>query len=365
LKTAPALAAAPATEHTAVSRRLFSGWTALWFSPANPVALCRLRLLSGLLFIGWLLPFSGQLEALFGLHGWFDRTAYVAANALPNGPPEPFGWSLLYLVGGSSTLLTAFYWTALAVFLLFALGICVRLTAVLSWVMVVSFLATPAASYDADYLVALIAFYIMVGHLLLGQWSRDLSPLERILGPRDIGLLAWFLDSRSDREPTPSYGANLAVRLLQVHFAIVVVISGLHKLQSGDWWSGVAFWYPMHPPFETTEAGIQAEAAAGSVDRVLFVLSLSEYLVLAWQLGFPLFAWKKSRRTVLLGGAAIGWLGCVFLYKLPVFGPVYMIGCLSFLLPEEWLGVQRFWSRLTAKAPAVAEKRVRFQPRVR
>jgi hypothetical protein len=365
LKTAPTLVPAAAATRTPAPRPLFPGWTGFWFTPVSPTALCRMRALSGLLLIFWLLPFSGHLEAFYGLHGWFDRPAYVEANRLPNGPPEPFGWSLLYVVGGNSALLTAFYWTTLAIFLLFALGVCVRLTGVLSWAMVVSFLATPAASYDADYLVALITFYMMVGHLLLWQWSRELSPVERILGLRAVGVLSWLLGKRSDEESVPSYGANLALRLLQVHFAIVVVISGLHKLQSGDWWSGVAFWYPLHPPFETTEASIEAERAAGSPDSRLFLLSLSEYLVLVWQLGFPLFAWKKSWRPVLLGGAVIGWIGCAFVYKLPLFGPVYMLGCLSFVTPEEWFGLERFWRRLTAKAPATSEKRLKFQPRVR
>ena len=54
----------------------------------------------------------------------------------------------------------------------------------------------------------------------------------------------------SRRQSSPSIAANLTVRLVQVHFAIVLVVSGLHKLQFGDWWSGVAWWYPLNPPFE-------------------------------------------------------------------------------------------------------------------
>jgi hypothetical protein len=365
LSSPPVTAALTATPR---SRRFFTNWTDFWFSPVNPVALCRLRFFSGLLFFFWLLPFAGNVEALYGLNGWFDRTAYLQASAPPN--PQEFGWSLLYVVGGNAATLKAVYWGALGIFLLFALGICVRVTALLSWLMVVSFLATPAASFDADSLVAVIAFYMLIGHLFIGQWSRASSPLERIFGPRDVGLPSLFMDRQADREPVGSYAANLAVRLLQVHFAIVVVASGLHKLQSGDWWSGWAFWYPMHPPYETTQAIIEAEAkasvdaATGTISGKFFWISLCEYLVLAWQIGFPLFAWKKNWRVLLLGGAVIGWLGCVFLYKLPVFGPAYMIGCLSFLTPEEWLGLKRFLSRFAPRASAAAERTTRFQPRV-
>jgi hypothetical protein len=122
-----------------------------------------------------------------------------------------------------------------------------------------------------------------------------------------------------------------------VHFALVVVVSALHKLQSGDWWAGVAFWYPLHPPFQTTPDSLQAEAA--HAQSTLFFLSLAQYLVLAWQLGFPFFAWRRGWRPVLLGGAMIGWIGCLAIYKQPLFGPIYCISALSYLTPAEWIAI--------------------------
>jgi len=113
--------------------------------------------------------------------------------------------------------------------------------------------------------------------------------------------------------------------------------TGLFKLQSGDWWSGVAFWYPMHGPFQTTADTLAAERAGAG--RQLFFLSLCQYLFLAWELGFPLFAWRRSLRVVLLGGAVIGWIGCLAIYREPLFGPIFFIGALSFLTPSEWLGI--------------------------
>jgi hypothetical protein len=144
----------------------------------------------------------------------------------------------------------------------------------------------------------------------------------------------------------PSYAANLALRLLQVHFALVVVVSGLHKLQFGDWWSGMAFWYPLHPPLETTADTLRADAAHR--DAYLFFLSLAQYVVLAWQICFPLFAWRNRLRPVLLIGALLGWAGSVFLYREPLFGPVLCIGCLSYLTAAEW---QALRGRLTRGFP--------------
>jgi hypothetical protein len=127
--------------------------------------------------------------------------------------------------------------------------------------------------------------------------------------------------------------ANLALRLLQVHLAIAIFASGLHKLQFGDWWAGIALWYPLHPPMEVTPSSIGSSAAIRSS---LTILSLAAYLILAWQLAFPAFAWRSRWRPVLLGGALIGWLGCALLYQAPIFGPALCIGCLSYISADEW-----------------------------
>jgi hypothetical protein len=295
--------------------------------------------LSGLLFLLWLVPLAGQQQALFGMHGWFDRQAYIETSRLPEGPPVPVGWSLLYLAGSDAlqnqwvNMMDALWWGAVAVFALFTLGLWVRVTAVLTWVLVVSFLASPAVNYDADYLLAVLAFYLMLGYVFLGQWSQPLSLAGRILGPRDAFLFA-SRGEDAERGNPPSYAANLAVRLLQVHFALIMVVSGLHKLQFGEWWGGVAYWYPLHPPFTTTPADIRAEAAHASL--TLFCLSLVEYLALAWQIGFPAFAWRRRWRMMLLGGAGLSWIGSIWFYGQPLFGPLYFIACLSYLTPAEW-----------------------------
>ena len=331
------------TEGPAPSRFL-SGWTRFWFTAVDPCGLHGLRVLSGLLFLLWLVPLAGQQGALFGLDGWFDRQAYLDASRLPEGPPVSLGWSLLFLTGSNPALVDALWWGAVAVFILFTLGLWVRVTAVLTWVLVVSFLASPAVNYDADYLLAILAFYLMIGYVLLGQWSWPLSPTGRLLGPRNVFLFRSVREEAEGSNP-PSHAANLALRLLQVHFALIMVVSGLHKLQFGEWWGGVAYWYPLHPPFSTTPADIRAEAAhAGAT---LFFLSLVQYIALAWQIGFPAFAWRRRWRLVLLAGAALSWIGSIYVYGQPLFGPLYFIACLSYLTPAEWEWLTAWTVQLT------------------
>src|SRR5205085_11354471 len=124
------------------------------------------------------------------------------------------------------------------------------------------------------------------------------------------------------------------VRLLQVHFAIVVLMSAFHKLQVGDWWEGTALWYPLHRPFETSED--QFLRHLSDYRSYMTMLSFAGYATLAWQFAFPYFAWRPRWRPVLLGGAAVAWLGNGFVYRLPLFGPGIFICCLAYLTPEEW-----------------------------
>lgn len=294
-------------------------WSRFWLTPVDPVGLHAVRVLAGLLFLGWLLPLAGQ-TSFFSLTGWFDTRAFVETSRLPNGSPAPVGWSLLYLCGDNPVHVQAAYWTSIGVLVLFTFGVWPRVTAVLTWIIVVSYTFSPVTSIDADYLLIVLAFYLMLGYLFLGQWSQQLTPRERILG------------GRPSRQP--SHAAGLALRLIQVHFAVVVVTSGLHKLQFGDWWSGVAYWYPLNPPFEVTRDSLRSRAASAAT--YLGWLSLIQYVALAWQLTFPLFAWRRSWRVLLLAGGVCGWIGSVAICRQPLLGPLLLVVCLSYLSAEEW-----------------------------
>jgi hypothetical protein len=338
----------------ALTRRLLApaqAWVRFWFTPAKPAALHATRLLGGLLFLAWLLPLVGHVDALFGLDGWFDGQAYREAGRLADAP-VPLGWSLLYLAGQSRALLYALYGLSLLVLALFTAGVWPRLTAPLAWVVVASFLANPVARADGDELLAILALYLAAGCVLFGLRRG------RLAGPAFV----WPLGGRriDGAAPPASYVANLALRLLQVHLAVVVLVSGLHKLQFGDWWAGVAYWYPLHRPFETTPEMIRARAA--NPGSYLFFLSLAQYAALAWQLTFPLFAWRRAWRPVLLAGGVLGWLGAALLYREPLFGPALFVGCLSYLAPEEWLALRglvgRAWRHMLRpeEARPVAEQ---------
>jgi hypothetical protein len=357
---------------------LIPTWNRFWFASVDPFNLHLVRLLAGLLFLGWLLPFAYEVEAFYGRDGWFDQSALDALAAQPDGFPPQNLWSILYLFGTSATLLTAAYWTAIGLLVLFTLGVWPRLTALLTWVIVLSFSVNLAASYDGEVLLIVLAFYLMVGYLFhgLGDASatckllaalfllpvlllaRVIPPLRRrlqpltswLLGPTGFkslleaegvrrlfrpGLVWPLRRSRAATSFRESVAANVALRLMQVHFAIIMLATALHKLQYGDWWAGVTFWHFVYPPFDVNaDKFYRTYVMSGTT--YLIALSALAYLNLAWQLAFPFFAWRPRWRPLLLGGAAIGWLGSVVLYELPLFGPALCIFCLSYLSAADW-----------------------------
>lgn len=330
----------------AASTGPLQAWTRFWFAPRNPFGLHLVRVLTGILLLAWLLPLASDLQAFFGPQGLFDRRAFAEAAKLTDGPPKALGWSLLYLGGFSAGMVKAVYWSSIAVIALFTLGVGTRITGVLTWIAVASFTANPAFDDEVDPLLVMLTLYLAGGYLLLGLRHGGTSWLERIFG-RLNNLLLGGLPRRYDEPAPKSVAANVVLRLIQVHLAIIVITSGLHKLQFGEWWSGIAFWFPLQPTLELTTQRLREMVPDATTYLVL--LSVGVYGTLAWELFFPVFAWRKGlSRLLLLGGAALGVIGSTVIYHAPLFGSAVAIACLAFVSESEWTSVGRLFGRIPA-----------------
>lgn len=337
------------TGNDRLGARVWAAWQRFWFAAVDPTGLHAIRALSCLLFVFWLAPLAGDYGAFFGLGGWFDRDAFVDAS---QSAPFPIGWSIAFLFGDLPMITYAF---SLASFVLFGLGVATRITGVFTWVCVVSHLANPALHYDADWLLAILAFYLMVAYLLLGQLSGGLTTVERIVGPGGAWLSPWRTTPHA-----PSFAARFVLRLMQVHFAIVVVTSALHKLQYADWWAGASFWYWMNPPESITALSIRDMRSSANASLVF--ISLATYVTLAWQFAFPAIAFARQTRWLLLSGAAVAWLANSWLFDWPFFGALFFVVCLTYLTPEEWTAWFARIRGLRTAAPTAPEK-PKFRPR--
>lgn len=329
-----------------VVRRAADAWSRFWFSPVDPLAMGVVRSATGFVALAWLIALAGSADAVFGLNGWFDRHAFAEAAALPQGPPRAFGWSPLYLIGDHPAVLQLIYVAAIIIVGLLIIGVWPRLTAPATWLTIVSFGENPATETDDLVILGILSLYLAVGYGFLGFCGPG-SISRRLAGPLVVGP---FLPRATER---PSLAANVAMRLLQVHFAVVVVASGLHKLQFGDWWAGVALWYQLYPPLDTTLAA--ARTHADDATGYLRLLSALAYAVLAWQIAFPAFAWRSETRWLLLAGALAGAVGLVWLYGMPVFGPAFAVGCLTYVTSGEWRSAGALLARRVRTAEIAAE----------
>src|SRR5262249_31319522 len=144
---------------TEETRGFVAAWMRFWFTPVDPVGLHGIRILFGLLLVFWLLILFGYQQDFFGFAGWLDWQAVLETAKLanmPGGPPPPPAWSILYWCGNDANLVNLVYWGSVVVALLFTAGIAPRLTAVLTWVIVVSFVANPILFFDADQLLVVV-----------------------------------------------------------------------------------------------------------------------------------------------------------------------------------------------------------------
>lgn len=324
-------------------KRGIEAWQRFWFTAVDPIGLDGVRVLAGSLIFCWLAAFAGHQYGFFSLDGWFDRVAYREASILPEEVRPIMSWSLLYLAPNAITL-HVFFFASLITVALFTLGIATRLTSVLTWLIVASFTANPAIFHGGDVLLLILSLYLMVGYLLdgLGTYFADgeerLTAGELLFGARGHRIFGNRAAAR------PSVAANVTLRLIQIHLAIVLFSSGVHKLQSSLWWSGAALWFPLHPPFSTSIDDVLASAP--NANLIMIVLSFCGYAMIAWEISFPFVMWRPSWRPIMLTGAALGWFGNVFVFGLPIFGPAIFIGCLAFLPAESW----RSWVERLATA---------------
>lgn len=310
-------------------------WRQFWFAPADPIGMHAIRVMFGLMAVAWLISFFGHQRALLGIDGWADRQTYREIQDAMNfgdGPPVPLGWSLTFLAT-TPTATDGFYFASIIAAILFTVGIVPRITGVLVWLAIASFTENPATRYGGDVYLIVFSMYLAMGYVLFGLETDFAGRLGRLLGRR----LPWFFGTssfgRQSNVANASVAANFTMRLLQVHMAVMMTASGLHKLQISEWWSGTALWLP-RPAFHTS---LEEALAVPFAPRLwLIVLSLSACLIITWQVSFPFLMWQRRWRPTMILAAVMGCAAHAFLYRLPTFGPAVVVGCLTFIGAEQW-----------------------------
>jgi len=304
------------------------GWNAFFFTPADPTPLALIRVAVGALAFWSLLVYGLDLRAFFGSEGGADPDALRFVQ----GREKPLAWTFWNLVPDAA--LGPVWVAVLATLLCFTVGLFSRVTAVLAWVILVSTVRrSPVSQFGFDQAMTTLSFYLAV----TGSSGRAVS-LDRFLARWRLAR-AEVAPGRRRRDgrwalpsgvPGPSVGANLALRLIQLHLCLIYGMAGIAKLQGAAWWNGLAIW------------GTLASAEFRLIDftglaAYPWVLNALTHGALALELSYPVLIWVPRLRPLLLALAVGLHVGIGLTAPgLTEFGLAMIAANLAFV-PGPWL----------------------------
>jgi hypothetical protein len=149
--------------------------------------------------------------------------------------------------------------------------------------------------------------------------------------------------------PAPRVSANLALRLVQIHFCIIYLASGLSKLMGQPWWNGTAIWITMAvPEYWPLQIGYYQSLLKFLCDhRWLWetVMTGSVAYTLCTEISFPFLVWNRKLRWWMITLAVVLHTGIAMTMGLRTFS-LLMLTMLCAFVPQEV--VERWRSRLQA-----------------
>ncbi len=126
--------------------------------------------------------------------------------------------------------------------------------------------------------------------------------------------------------------SHIAWRLMQIQVCVIYAYSGMEKLRGFGWWNGSAFW-------DVLSAGHLQRFDLSFVSHAPVLLSGMAYLLLLWELYFPVLVWMPRLRLPMLAFGVFLHLGIYFFMNLPSFGFMMISLYVLFLKENEIEGV--------------------------
>jgi uncharacterized membrane protein YphA (DoxX/SURF4 family) len=353
-------------------------WLGFWFNPADLTTLGAVRICAGALFTFILFTYSINFQNMLGEHAWvsddlmrklryeqpFWRETMAwfepAEEALPDNRREVdelnryysewevdkrrmyrFGtpaWSIWHHVTKPPWNVVVHVCLILAS-ILFTIGFCTRVTAVVVWLGAVSYVNRAVSTYfGMDTMMNNILIYLMIGGIL-GASGGALS-VDRL-------LVRWWQRRSGNQaarrsDPCPSYLAqvsgNFVLRLIQINFCIIYMASGLSKLQGASWWNGNAMWgvsanAEFNPLYLGPYLGLLTFLChhrwlweAAMTGGAIFTLGL--------EISFSYLVWMPKWRWIMIIGAVMMHMGIALQMGLVGFSLSMLTMLLAFVPPD-------------------------------
>jgi hypothetical protein len=335
---------------TAILRAAARGWDRFWFTPRDPTGLGLIRICVGiiLLYVHFAYCF-GLVRDYVGKDAWLNDgvnhngVLHWMRYELPAAAPANdwsdnvidlgkggFIWSIYFHVQDPLWIWVIHISVLVAMFL-FTIGFCTRVTGVLTWLGVITYIhRTPALLFGMDTMTNLAALYLMVSPcgaaLSVDRWLA-LRRERRKHGP------GWV-----PPPPEPLVSATFASRLIQINFCIIYFASGTSKLLGTSWWNGTApNMVLLNWNFAPFSVGLYSQALT-SLARTRWLweifMSVGVVFTLFVELGLPFLVWNRRLRWFMVCGSILLHTAIGLFMNLVTFSLVMICMVLAFLPPE-------------------------------
>jgi len=303
-------------------KSLAAAWNDFWFAPADPTSLGLIRLLVGGMLVYTHIIWGTQLSAFFGSTGW-QRAATL--GVIQDDMIVPSFWWLV-----SDAWLLPVHCLSLVILVLFWIGFATRVTSVLSLIITISYIyRVQMAGFGLDQLNTILCLYLCIGPsgatLSVDRWLA-VRKARRARKDQSNPVATDLMDGLPVAR---SSSANLALRLMQIHFCVIYAWAGLSKVQGPAWWNGEAVWLAF--------ANLEYQTVDMTwVAWYPWLAELMTHTSLAWELSFAALIWVRPLRPLML---AIGFLlhvGIGGAMGMWTFGLIMIFGHVCFW-PNAWV----------------------------
>jgi len=302
-------------------RHAWEGWSAFFFRPADALPLGVVRIGVGSLLVWNLLVLGLDLPDYLGSEGWIGPEA----NAQYLAEHTPGAWSIWFWV--PDRWLWPAWGACVAFAASFTLGFYSRTTALLSWIAIVSLARRmPVALFGFDLTLSNWVFYLAAfgasGHAL--SVDRYLAFRRRRAAGSSTRCKGEADASRGEAWSSRTTGANLSLRMIQLHLAVVYGCAGLSKLSGPEWLDGTALeMLVLTPEFRRFDLAWTL--------RYPTILMLSTYAGLFLELAYPILIWLRRWRWLVIADVSLMHVAIDLMLGLREFGLAMIVANLAFL----------------------------------
>lgn len=127
-----------------------------------------------------------------------------------------------------------------------------------------------------------------------------------------LSVDAWRAARAGKPQRAHGWLSHIAFRLMQVQLCVIYAFAGLEKLKGTRWWDGSAIW-------DIFSMGSMQRWDFSFVAHVPVVIAIATYVVLFWEIYFPVLVWHPVWKRYFLWGGLFMHIGIGLFMSLPAF----------------------------------------------